>query len=170
MNLSDIITRLEEARIAHIQWVARAEALIQGVPLNQDAVPLVDTDCAFGQWYYGEGRILRHLPHYKLLHEYHQQVHRIYMDIFTLLYQESDKKNFLQWIGVQQASSDNTRQQARALLPKLKQASQELLMVLDQFLHTLVQHQKDKEASKTDELEALLCELQAMGFGDTNKL
>ena len=169
MKITDIINHLEQARMSHLRWIANAEALIEGVPLDKESVPLLDTDCAFGQWYYGEGRILRHFQHYNMLQHYHHQVHRIYMDIFTILYGETDKKSILQWLGIQRELHDDKRQKAQALLPQLKNASQELLIVIDQFLHSLQQHKKRKEPSSTHELEALLHELQDMGFGDGGK-
>jgi len=169
MKITDIIIRLEQARMSHIRWIAKAEALIEGVPLDKASVPLLDTDCEFGQWYYGDGRILRHFQHYDMLHHYHHQVHRVYMDIFTILYGKNDKKNILQWLGIQREFHDDKRQKAQALLPQLKNASQELLIVLDQFLYTLQQHKKNSKPTSTQELEALMRELQDMGFGDKNK-
>ena len=169
MKIMDIITRLEQARISHLHWIANAEALIRGVPLDKASVPLLDTDCQFGQWYHGEGRILRHFQHYDMLHHYHHQVHRIYMDIFTILYGKNDKKSILQWLGIQRELHDDKRQKAQALLPQLKNNSQELLIVLDQFLHTLQQHEKSKEPTTPHELETLMRELTDMGFGAEDK-
>jgi len=53
MKLSDVISKVHNARAAHKAWVARAEALVAGMPLEKEQVPMLPTECIFGQWYYG---------------------------------------------------------------------------------------------------------------------
>jgi hypothetical protein len=49
------LEQLRNAKKAHIAWVQRANALIEGLPVEQQQVPVNCTECKFGIWFYGEG-------------------------------------------------------------------------------------------------------------------
>ena len=172
MELKEVFTKLDKARTSHLRWVAKAEALIEGVPLNKDQAPLLATDCDFGHWYHGEGRVLRSLPAFPLIDNPHKKIHQIYMQIFTLLYNEEERSTILSFFGIQRKNDRAKQEKARALLPQLKEASQQVLKALDRLSDELEQHvklHKTKENPVLSDLEKLAQSLEYMGYGEGEK-
>ena len=44
MKLTEVLEKIRNARSAHKAWVAKAEALVAGIPLEKEQVPLLPTD------------------------------------------------------------------------------------------------------------------------------
>jgi len=171
MNISHILRKIEDARIAHLRWVDRAEALVKGLPLDKNQVPLLVTDCDFGQWYLREGRVLRHLPSYEIVRAHHQRLHLIYMDIFKLMFSEEDRSNILQWLGIQRKVDISKQNKARDLLPSLQDASHDVLKSLDKLtmeFERAVKLQNKPKNHISQELDELSKELEAMGYTGKN--
>lgn len=61
MTKKEIIIKLRAAKASHIQWRAYAQAIVGGFSVDQNHVPVIHTNCKFGQWYYGKGQILSSL-------------------------------------------------------------------------------------------------------------
>ncbi|WP_417910606.1 CZB domain-containing protein [Candidatus Electronema sp. PJ] len=91
MNNKDVVSALQNAVRTHKQWVINALALIEGVPLDQDKVPVKATECAFGKWYYGEGQKLKKASGFKEIEELHARLHTTYMEIVALLFGEEKR-------------------------------------------------------------------------------
>jgi len=167
MDIADIFEKIVNARIAHLNWVEKAEALVGGLPLDKNQIPLLATDCDFGQWYLKEGRVLRHLPAYKIVAIHHQQLHRIYMEIFKLMFSDEERLNIFKWLGIQRQVNQSKQSQASKLIPSLKAASREILKDLDQltseFSHS-IKLQNSRSDQSTDELDILFKELKDMGY------
>jgi hypothetical protein len=89
MNNKDVVTALRNAVRTHKQWVVNALALIEGVPLDQDKVPVHATECAFGKWYYGEGQKLKKANGFKEIEWLHDRLHETYMEIVAILFGET---------------------------------------------------------------------------------
>ncbi|MDQ6974855.1 MAG: CZB domain-containing protein, partial [Mariprofundaceae bacterium] len=162
-----IFNQLLDARVAHLRWVARAEALVEGVPLAKEQVPLLASDCDFGHWYLGRGRVLRHLPSYDSVGTHHDHLHRVYMDIFTRLYSEEERQNILQWLGIQRTVHQSNQDKARELIPQLKEASDAVLSAMNQLTLEFQQYLKvnGKGRSHPDStLDQLYHELKDMGY------
>ncbi len=152
LKLENVLERIEMARLAHLRWVDRAEALVSGLPLDKEKVPVLPTECAFGQWYYGEGRALRSLPSYQALEEPHRALHRTYQEIFKLLFGEEDRSLLSRLFGFGHES--NRRQEAEALLPKLKDESKTMLKMLDLLEREVtIKARKGRLEDSTSELE-----------------
>jgi len=47
-------------------------------------IPIVQTECEFGKWYYGDGMILSMISGYMAIEEPHEMVRKIYIQIYTL--------------------------------------------------------------------------------------
>ncbi|MCI5133128.1 MAG: hypothetical protein D3904_16840, partial [Candidatus Electrothrix sp. EH2] len=92
MDKIESITTLKIAAVSHRAWFSNAQALIDGVPLDKEKVPVSVLECEFGKWYYGEGQKLKSLPGFQELEEAHEKLHATYMEIFTLLYGEENRK------------------------------------------------------------------------------
>ena len=127
MEKSDALTMLQGAKSAHIQWRARAQALVAGIPLEKEQVPVAYTDCKFGKWYYGLGQRLASLQTYQGIEEPHQQLHLIYMKIFKHLFGEDDRSVLSKIFGSKRKYRESHIAEAQALLPHLVSVSETLL-------------------------------------------
>jgi len=94
MEKKEVVTTLKNAVISHKKWVANALALIEGVPLEKDKVPVNPTECEFGRWYYSVGQNLNELPGFKDVEEAHNNLHKTYMEIFSILFGEASEPSF----------------------------------------------------------------------------
>lgn len=149
MKLSEIIEQIRNARAAHKAWVARAEGLVAGLPLEKEQVPVLPTDCSFGQWYYGPAQVLRRLSAYKTLEAPHDALHKTYMTIFQLLYDEPEMSALGRLFGRARRLREEQREEARALLPLLRQQSEEVCELLDTLEDQVMQaaRRKNQDAS-----------------------
>jgi hypothetical protein len=71
---------------AHVMWKQRLTALLAGEStetLDPETIRL-DNRCALGQWIYGEGAAMAHLPRYEEVRELHAQFHRNAADVVQL--------------------------------------------------------------------------------------
>lgn len=94
MKKNEVVVTLKEAVLSHKRWVADARALIEGVPLEKDKVPVNPTECAFGRWYYSVGQNLGELPGFNAIEESHNNLHKTYMEIFAILFGEGSEPSF----------------------------------------------------------------------------
>jgi len=111
MEARELIEKLRLAKQAHIGWVNRAHALIEGKPVDKEKIPITPGNCTFGKWYYGEGRKLAELETYKEVEQPHIRLHAIYEDIFNLLFTEQKGSFLSRLIG----RHDKERQEKLAL-------------------------------------------------------
>ena len=99
MDKKEIINRLRAAKSAHIKWRTYAQAILSGLEIDDDKVPVLHTDCAFGKWYYGSGQRLSTLHSYKAIEQPHEIMHTLYMKLFKHLFEEEDIGLFKKLIG-----------------------------------------------------------------------
>ncbi len=130
MDTRDILDRLRTAKSAHLGWVNRARALIDGKPVDKEKVPVRHTDCIFGKWYYGDGRKLGSLASYQAIEEPHNRLHAIYQEIFDLLFTK-EKGNFIARLFDSGRKQEERRAQARAKFQELQQMSDVIVARLD---------------------------------------
>jgi len=158
---------IQKARLSHLTWVARAEALVMGIPLEKEQVPLLETECGFGQWYHGEGRVLRSLLSYVALEKPHHDLHHIYMEIFQLLYGKHERSLLNKLFGFEQALKKEAVEKATALIPELKKVSQQVIEGLDKLEFDIQRIRKRKASTSTADngLEKLTTELTKLGYG-----
>lgn len=147
MSKSEIIDALRMARSAHIQWRARAQALVAGISVEKEHVPVLYTDCKFGKWYYSSGQRLARLSSFQALEEPHQQLHLVYMKIFKHLFGEDTRSLFSKLLTSKKKHDKTELAAAERLLPQLVGISQtllEALELLEKDIHAL----PDKEIAK----------------------
>jgi len=94
MTKQEVILQIRQAHIAHIKWRSTAQAIHMGMPMLEKKVEFSQTDCSFGQWYYGEGQHLSMLETFQQLEPIHDKIHHIYQSIFRLA-NKKKKSNFL---------------------------------------------------------------------------
>jgi len=128
MNKKEILQQLRMAKSAHIQWRSYAQALIAGIEIEHNHVPVIHTDCRFGKWYYGPGQSLSSLSSFKAIDAPHEMLHQIYIKIFQLLFQDHDNRStFGKIFGSKKKLQQQNQQEAEALMKKLVAVSETLL-------------------------------------------
>lgn len=148
MTKKEIINQLRAAKTAHLQWRAYAQALISGLPVEQDQVPVVHTRCKFGQWYYGPGQNLSSLPSYEAIEVPHEILHQVYMKLFKVIFVEDDRSAFGKLFGAKGKLSKKRQEEADALM-------QNLLSVSRTLLEAIALLEQDIQGMAEDELTAL---------------
>jgi hypothetical protein len=135
MDKTEVVTTLKLATVSHRAWFSNAQALIDGIPLDKEKVPVSATECEFGKWYYGNGQKLKSIPGFKEIEKPHDKLHETYMEIFTLLYGEENKKSsfFSKLIGSAQKAAAEKWEAARAKSLILKDHSTEVVDQLEQL-------------------------------------
>ena len=131
MNKKEVLSQLRQAKSAHIQWRSYAQALIVGIPVEQDHVPVIHTECKFGKWYYGPGQELSSLSSYAAIDMPHEMLHQIYMKIFKLLFGADDRSTFKKLFGFKAKTKQKNQQAAEALMQKMLAVSGTLLEAIN---------------------------------------
>ncbi|MDQ6963264.1 MAG: CZB domain-containing protein [Mariprofundaceae bacterium] len=88
--------------------------LIEGIELDKSQVPVNGTECAFGQWYYGDGQQLRKMPGFQELEAAHDALHTTYRQIFVLLFGKTEKTPsfFSRLFGTSANDSEENKEKA----------------------------------------------------------
>lgn len=131
MNKAEAIEMLHAARAAHVQWRARAQALAAGLSVEKEQIPVSYTDCKFGKWYYGTGQALNFLASYRAIEEPHEQLHGIYMKLFTTLFGEQNKSVWTKLFGSSRKADARRQAEADGLVRHLVGISKTLLESID---------------------------------------
>ncbi len=131
IDKKDALEKLRKAKGAHIKWRAFAQALVAGVPVDEDKIPVEHTSCAFGKWYHGEGKLkLGHLPSYEGIYTPHEMLHEIYKQIFDVLHAK-DAGGFRSLFTSKMARENERMELARRYMEELVGVSETLLKALD---------------------------------------
>lgn len=147
MNKKEVLSQLRLAKSAHIQWRSYAQALVAGIPVEQDHVPVVHTNCKFGKWYYGPGQQLASLGSFSAIDTPHEMLHQIYMKIFKLLFGEDDRSTFKKLFGSKSKTKQQNSEKAEALMQKLIAVSGTLLEAIN-LLEREIMEMPEEELSK----------------------
>ena len=94
MERKDIVEHLRAAKAAHIKWVQKAKLLINGLDVQEGAIPVDATECKFGKWFYSEGQILHSLTNVSpeaiaRIEDSHSKLHDEYLKIFNIYFNKS---------------------------------------------------------------------------------
>ena len=136
MNKAETVKQLHQAKKAHVKWVQRAKALIEGLPVEKDAIPVDCTECKFGQWFYGEGQNLNAIPGMDCLHDIetlHFALHDVYMKIFKVYFGEMNRSFFSKLFNMKKSVSERDKQVARDYYDQMLDISHQLLEVIDRL-------------------------------------
>jgi hypothetical protein len=127
---------LSDAKKAHVSWVQRAQLLIDGLPIDKDAIPLSCSDCEFGQWLYREGKkltALGNIPHLEDIEKVHFDVHDQYMKIYRIYFADNDRSFFSKLLNSKKKISDQGKEMAKGHFKKLQSASEQLLNLISKL-------------------------------------
>jgi hypothetical protein len=144
MSKKEIISQLRSAKSAHIQWRAFAQALVSGIPVEKDHVPVIHTSCKFGKWYYGPGQQLSSLSSYAAIETPHEMLHQVYMKIFKLLFGKDERSGFEKLFGSDAKLKQEHQEDADLLMQKLLSISETLLEAIT-LLEDEIKDMSDEE-------------------------
>ncbi len=136
MTKEDTLSHLRNAKKAHITWVQRAHALIEGLPIEKEQVPVGCTECKFGLWFYGEGQGLGMIPNMDCLKEiekFHFELHEVYMKIFKIYFSDEDRSLFSKFFGMRKKVTPQNQEAAKAYYDELKAVSVKLIEGIDRL-------------------------------------
>ncbi|WP_051146619.1 CZB domain-containing protein [Marinobacter daepoensis] len=130
-----IVQELRSAKQGHVRWVRYASALIEGMDMLKEHVPVLGTDCKFGKWYYGPGQGLKSLPSYQKIEQPHLDLHDTYMQIFKLLFKNEDdaKAGFFAKLLGRKKNQEADLNTARSLFKELEHTSTIILAHLERL-------------------------------------
>ena len=132
MKKDDVVLALRSAKMAHKKWVGHAFSLVQGLPLEQSQVPLNGTECKFGIWFYTDGQRLKRIPGFEEIEELHDGLHKIYMEIFMLIFREREANMWEKLFRVKPSVTKREMELAKMLYRRLEQHSKKLVNKLEQ--------------------------------------
>lgn len=136
MNKEETLTHLRNAKKAHITWVQRAHALIEGLPIEKEQVPVSCTECKFGLWFYGEGQQLGMMPSMDILKEIetlHYELHDVYMKIFKIYFSDEDRSLLSKLFGTRKKISADNQEIAKVYYSQLKGISEKLIATIERL-------------------------------------
>lgn len=136
MNKEETLTHLRNAKKAHITWVQRAHALIEGLPIEKEQVPVSCTECKFGLWFYGEGQQLGMMPGMDILKEietFHYELHDVYMKIFKIYFSDEDRSLLSKLFGTRKKISADNQEIAKVYYNQLKGISEKLIATIERL-------------------------------------
>ena len=134
LEKSDILRSIRSARRAHIIWVDRAKALVNGLPIRKEQIPLEITECDFGKWFYCDGQILLSLfteRAVKKLENKHKELHDVYMKIFKIYFPVTKRSLFSKLLQRKKKITPNEEYNALVYLRSLEDISEELVSYLN---------------------------------------
>lgn len=130
MDKTITLQSLSDAKKAHVKWVQRAKLLIEGLPIDEGAIPLSYTDCKFGEWFYSDGQKLNALGNMNCLGDIekaHVALHDEYMHIFKIYFTDNDRSFFSKLFSSKKKITEEDKANAQAHFIKLQAASEEIL-------------------------------------------
>ncbi len=133
MDRANLIELLQKAKKAHIQWVVRAQALTEGLPIQKESIPVAYTECAFGQWLYSNGQEITKMPGMDVMKEIeskHCELHSVYLKIFTIYFPDARKGLFAKIFSAKHKVSPEQQAEAKEQFKVLKGISDELTDML----------------------------------------
>ncbi len=155
MNKKDIIMQIRSARASHIRWKSYVEITLRGIILNttEENLPIVQTECDFGKWYYGDGMNLSSSVNYQNLEYPHEMIHEIYIQIFTLQKAKLRGGFFItkkRLLRKKKAEIDRLHQSfndfSKILVETLKQLEMEVLSMSDAQIREMFNIEKNDDS------------------------
>ncbi|MDD5159548.1 MAG: CZB domain-containing protein [Sulfuricurvum sp.] len=133
MDKAVTLQLLSDAKRAHMNWVQRAQLLIDGLPIDKDAIPLSCSDCEFGQWLYREGEkitALGNIPYIGDIEKVHFDLHDHYMKIFRIYFADDNRSFLSKLLNSKKKISDQGKEMAKEYFSMLQATSEELLTLI----------------------------------------
>ena len=139
MKRSEILYSLENAQVAHAQWLVYARQLLEGDDIESAQMPLQCTECTFGKWYYSEWAFIKNIPGFKEIELLHREFHEYY----EVLYEFSPKAHKQRGLFGSVKEKEKQKEQLKAYYRRLDDKSKSLLKMLQQ-VETVVAAMSDR--------------------------
>ncbi len=130
MSKEITLEQLIAAKKAHVTWVQRAKALIIGIPIEKEQIPVECTSCAFGTWFYSDAQALNASMGPRTLNdieEHHTNLHDLYLRIYKIYFDNSDRSLFSKIIGSKKKITEANQKEAELHFESLLGTSKELI-------------------------------------------
>lgn len=134
MEKVEVLTNIRVARRSHIIWVEHVKALVNGLDIKKEQIPIAVTACDFGKWFYCEGQILLSLfsEHaVKKVENKHKELHDIYMKIYKIYFLLEKRSFFARLFRVKKRIMASEEYNALVYLSDLEKISNELITYLN---------------------------------------
>ena len=144
MEKKDIVEHLRVAKSAHIKWVQKAKLLINGLDVEEGAIPVDATECTFGKWFYSEGQILNALTNVdseaiESIEDLHSKLHDEYLKIFNIYFNKAKAGFLCKLFGLKRRNvSDEEYYLARDYYNDLEKISKDLLKEINELEKKLI--------------------------------
>ena len=145
MKKEDVLGHLRTAKSAHVKWIQKAKLLINGVEVNEEAIPVDSTECKFGKWFYGDGQMLNALSNNPLecmqtIEDLHFALHDMYLNIYNIYFLQEKKKGFFATIfGSRKKTISEVEQTlAQSYYEKMEKISHDLLDEISRLERRLI--------------------------------
>ncbi|MFT5661731.1 MAG: hypothetical protein ACI9TV_002378 [Sulfurimonas sp.] len=138
MNKTEILIKLNDAKIAHKEWVKKAELLMDGYDMNIDAIPVSERECSFGIWFYKDCKELKNCvliaaDTISKIESIHTQLHDTYAMIYKIFYASYETSLLTKLFGTKRKIDPKKVKQAQPYIEKLESFSEHLLQELTQI-------------------------------------
>jgi len=145
MEKEHVLEHVRAAKAAHIKWVQKAKLLINGLDIDENAIPVDSTECKFGKWFYSDGQILNALSNNPVecmqkIETLHFNLHDIYLKIFTIYFSAEKKAGFFaKLFGKKRIDpSESEKLLAHTYYDEMEQVSRDLLDEINRLERRLV--------------------------------
>ena len=154
MKKEKVLKQLITAKEAHISWVNKAESLVKGIKIEESVIPVKETDCKFGCWFYSEGQKLSNLrnnpqENVDRVESLHKDLHNEYAKIYHIYYVKDTRGFFSKLLMKKRKISENDKKIAKEYFEKLGDISIDLLDEIDRM-------QRRISAISPSEIEAII--------------
>ena len=143
MNKEHALEHLRSAKASHVKWTQRAKMLINGIDIEEDAIPINSTECQFGIWFYNEGQELNALSNNPIecmskIEQLHFQLHDVYFNIFNIYFNQPKKGFFSKLFGQKREVLGHEKSMAKDYYTQLEAISKELLEEINRLERRLL--------------------------------
>ena len=129
MTKQEAIEQLRKAKLGHKRWISYAKAIHMGIPLKNESLPVIETECDFGKWYYRDGQIFSNLESFRSIEEPHGILHNTYMKMYKTMEEPIQTGLFVSKSKAERKKAE----QMNELMDKLIQISEILINNLNRF-------------------------------------
>ena len=129
MTKVEAIEQIRKAKLGHKKWISYAQAMHMGIGVDKDAVPMIETDCSFGKWYYGDGQVFSDMESFQAIEVPHSLLHQTYMKLY-----KARKKPVKSGLFVSKSKEEKKKQESMdKLMNQITQVSKILIDNLQEF-------------------------------------
>ncbi|MFK5938846.1 MAG: CZB domain-containing protein [Sulfurimonas sp.] len=150
MEKEEVVNHLRAAKAAHIKWVQKAKLLINGLKIEESAIPIDSTECKFGKWFYSDGQLLNSLANnpaeaMSSIETLHFKLHDEYLQIFNIYFNREKGGFFSKLFGLKRKIvTDLEAKVAKDHYNIMENISRELLDEINRLERRLIAVSEDK--------------------------